>query len=172
MLIAVDFDSTIARIMPPVLAMLNRRYKKNLTLKDVQEYPRAFERLNLKSEFFKCLSEVHQSHSLEFVDDYTIKALRWFDRHPDIDWYVLTGNPPDKLKPIEDFMHSYGFDVCIEWGALKNGHEWDVLIDDDPRVADFSRETIIIRQPWNEHLGTARTTKDWEGVIRKVEALL
>lgn len=173
--IALDYDSVIAKVIPPILTILNRRMGSHLTINDIKEYPYAFERLGLKSEFFKALSEVHKSDMLEFTDEHAFDVLHRLRQYGEI--YVLTGNREENLEPIRKFLKDYGlpFEVLSSCGERKSIWKWDILVDDDPRAGDLiheSRHVITFDQPWNQHIKARHRAKDWLEVEAIIKALV
>lgn len=167
----------VARVIPPTLALMHRKFGVYVTVDQIQDYPHAFEGLGLKKEFFECLHEVHKSSSLEFLDKWTLPTLMALHRKHEV--YILTGNPPSQIHLMLDFLTAHGvynMDVTSSFGHMKNEYEWDILIEDDPRAADFinkNRDVIMLTQEWNKRVrksGLMRANT-WKQVGMYVDAL-
>lgn len=176
MKIAVDFDSVIARVIPPTLALMHREYGVYITEDQIKDYPNSFERLGLKSQFFKCLGQVHRSPSLEFVDKWTQPVLKDLTMKHNV--YVLTGNPPEQCHLMHEFLKAHGIEAMVasSWGTTKDTFDWDVLVEDDPRAGNFinsDRDVIMYTQEWNaaaKQTGLMRA-KTWKQVGIHLSAL-
>lgn len=149
LVVAIDFDSTIAATLPAIARIL----KDPVDYPEVTDWKWVIRRWG-NSEFYDALKLAHGSHDLEPMPG-AIEAIKRIQEVATV--YCLTANSATHLPDICDWFQRHGINMplmCVKENDEKMKAQWDILVDDHPdrrhgETGD-GRFVWVFRQAYND----------------------
>lgn len=172
MKIAVDFDSTLFNTTKKLSELLDPPEDRITSPNDVPDWDFVVNRWG--DDFWDHLHTAHADETLEPMPG-AIEAFRKLQVIAGPSRvYVLTNNEEATLPNIRARLRQHGIHTHVvssngdkERGG-KMSHDWDILIDDDPRIEDPGDGRVVIRYG----TGYNDSDNDWRDIMQQVVAVI
>ena len=154
-IIGLDFDGTVSEPIVNVVALLNKRYGKNYTLKDVKEYWYNGLYGITREELGRAYAEVLEEGNVELVDKRIPSIIKELEKSFDI---CLVTYSFAKEQCIADWLKKHSVElkrvvVAKEKIDLKDAA---FFIDDSPynaiKLSSFGKKVILLKK-WHYNYG-------------------
>ena len=164
--IAVDFDSTLADMHGLMLPLLNFKNGTHYTKADMVHWD-VLKNDGFADDFYSILDQFNSLHlrrAMPPESPYATASVKWLMKQGH-EVVVLTANPHESKKTMEDWLFGHGIDCEVRplgkvHAAKKLEERFDLYIDDSPHLAEAvlglplndPRHLLLVGQPWNRHL--------------------
>lgn len=163
--IAVDLDGVVWDTIPPLLDLINKKYKTSYAKKDVTKWG-FYKDWGIKDKHFWKLFEKCAEKVKEFkLIDTLIPSILFFlhcDNQVDIvTSSVATTEALYEALRIKGITEEFHYDKLVHLEKVSNKEElgYDIYIDDKPAMAEKIKEDqflLLFDQPWNRDIETEK----------------
>ncbi|GGM39292.1 putative 5'(3')-deoxyribonucleotidase [Paraliobacillus quinghaiensis] len=165
--IAIDMDDVIADPLSKHLALFNKRYNENISIKDLEGKYLTEVRPELHQEILDILAEPTFFRDLDIITD-SQEVIKELSQHYEVFIATAAMELPSSftskyewLKEHFSFLNERNFIFCGDKSIIKA----DYLIDDSPRnFMGFEGQGILFTNPYNLHVTDYVRVNNWQEV--------